>query len=533
MGERRIVSFHCIFSNTSPENRVRHKKCDETRPSCINCSSTGRKCDGYAEIQPRSERSHAASVSHEWQTSEGSENVKGSILKAHVRLPIAMADPCKIGLSAHECFFLDFFRNVGAFDFAGYPIGNFLNVLVRQIGESQPSVKHASIALTSMGHTRAQAYFDDGRGKLKDFALRQTRTSISHLPQQPTSEDLLSRRAHREVVMTMRCILALLAQTQNELETYKMHLAYGLRAMQEWQDADFDGSSIAPMLSVLLADLNWRLQIASKPASFPQDDNPLLLNASCFCDFNVSTAEYTVNPHWEQWSHIMLRPDQGNRFASNPDCPDRILLGSRIAFLFKVRIYSRHLKACLDQVRDSAAPQSIRDLSTALRLWDQFACAIVAAALGEDEGAIFRPSQMKYDAAFAYFRRVNEFGKKILQSQARQNVSAPTFPIDYAVGTPLFFCGFYCRDWSTRREALRLLKALEERFRGSDAIALLPMKISALERIIDIESHGLQPGNAVPEVARIHYVEYTGRPGSSDILFSYCPVGMDGLVEIL
>ena len=59
------------------------------------------------------------------------------------------------------------------------------------------------------------------------------------------------------------------------------------------------------------------------------------------------------------------------------------------------------------------------------------------------------------------------------------------------------------------------------------------MKISALERIIDIESHGLQPENVVPESARIQYVIFTGCPGSSNIRFSYRPVGMDGLVEIL
>ena len=158
---------------------------------------------------------------------------------------------------------------------------------------------------------------------------------------------------------------------------------------------------------------------------------------------------------------------------------------------------------------------------------------MVAAALADDQGAIFKPSHMKYDAVWSYFRRINEFGKKFLQSLLFRNASIPILPIDSAVGTPLFFCGFYCRDWSTRREALRILKALGERFKASDAIGFLPMKISALERIIDIESHGLQPGDVVPELARIQYVEFTGHPGSSDVRFSYRPVGVDGLVEIL
>ena len=214
--------------------------------------------------------------------------------------PIAMSDPGKVGLSTDECFFLDFFRNIGAFDYVAYPTNNFLYGVVLQVGESQPSVKHAAMALTSTGHSRAGHYFGLARSeKLNDFVLRQTSKAIAFLLQQTGPKDLLSRRTHREVVMTMCGILALIAQCQNELGTYKMHLAYGLRAMQEWQDAGFDGSSIAPTLSTLLSLQNYSLQIASNPASFLQDDNPFLLDTSCFCDFNVSTAEYTVNRHWK------------------------------------------------------------------------------------------------------------------------------------------------------------------------------------------------------------------------------------------
>lgn len=34
--------------------KIRHKKCDETKPACRRCTSTGRKCDGYAPVgRPR------------------------------------------------------------------------------------------------------------------------------------------------------------------------------------------------------------------------------------------------------------------------------------------------------------------------------------------------------------------------------------------------------------------------------------------------------------------------------------------------
>ena len=443
-----------------------------------------------------------------------------------------MTDPGKSGLSTDECFVLDFFRNIGAYDYVGYPINAFIHGVVRQIGESQPSVKHAAMALTSIGHSGAEGCFGAESAKLNYFVLRQTSKAITHLLQQPTPKDPLNRRTHREVVMTMCGVLALLARSQNDLETMKMHLDHGQRAMREWQEADFDGSSIAPTLSALLVGENWRLQIASNPASFLQDDNPLLLDAPVLDDFSFSHIEYTVDGHWHFWSTFVLYGDKfPNLFYSRSYHPDGVLTSHIICFLFKVRIFTRQLKTCIEQLAFSP-PQSIQDLSTALSLWDQVVCAMVAAALADDEGAIFKPSHMKYDAVFVYFQRINELGKKILRSLIR-NVSTPALPIDSAVGIPLFFCGYYCRDWSTRREALRLLKVLSERFKGSDAASFLPMKISALERIIDVESHGLKPGDVVPELARIHYVVFTGHRGSSNIRFSYRPVGMDGLVEIL
>ena len=139
----------------------------------------------------------------------------------------------------------------------------------------------------------------------------------------------------------------------------------------------------------------------------------------------------------------------------------------------------------------------------------------------------------RYDAFLVYFRRINETVKKILHAQIRRNVSVPAFPIDDAAGMPLFLCGYCCRAWSTRREALHLLKTWETGFKDSHITRFLAAKITALERIIEVEPQGLQPGRMIPESARIDFVRFTASPGSSNIRFSYRPVVMDELVEIL
>lgn len=47
---------------THQSQRIRRIKCDETKPHCQRCTSTGRKCDGYSSL-PFSRRDlHAASL---------------------------------------------------------------------------------------------------------------------------------------------------------------------------------------------------------------------------------------------------------------------------------------------------------------------------------------------------------------------------------------------------------------------------------------------------------------------------------------
>ena len=458
------------------------------------------------------------------------------VAKAPEGLCIVMVDPNKVGLTSHECFFLDLCRSSGIVYFASYPGDDLLNGYVRQIAESQPAIKHAAIAGTVLGNPYSKLYFGSGNEKAKkvnEFVMRQTSKAIRYLLQKPTPKDPLDKRAHREVVMTMCGVLAQMSMGLDQLDTYRMHVEHGQRAMQEWEDEDFNHSSIAPTLSIFLAQENCLVQMSSNPALFLHNDNPFLRQASSFCDFKMSTAEHIVSGHWHIWSYLVLRDGViPNGLAGWSEYPDGILKSTAITFLVKVQMYKRLLKDCIEQAGFSAT-QSLRDLWMPLALWDQVACAMVGAALAMDESTIFKPSQMKYDAVLAYFRRINELAKKIVRSLAQQDASTLSYSVDYVVGTALFFCGFYCRDWSTRREALHLLKVLGERYKGSDALGFLPMKISALKLIIDIESHGLQPEDMVPEFARIQYVEFSGSPGSPNIRFSYRPVGMDGLAEIL
>ena len=434
-----------------------------------------------------------------------------------------MVEPGKVGLSTRERFFLDFFSTEGAFEFTGPPYDILVDEFARQLGTEQPAVAHAAIALTARDkfYKRYWEHSGQSREKLHSFVLGQTSKSIAHLLQQPSSEGLTNRRAHRELVFTTSMILTCLANCQDDHAALQMHVMHAQRAMQEWEEAGFDNSPIGALLFQTVLNMDFRLKSHYQPALFLQDDHPLLLRAAWdMANFNLSYFEHHVNRYFDIWPTVMLSQLPDGFSAGALDDSDSVLRTWKVSAMFKARIWARQLSAYIQFV-GPPVPQSLQDLLTVLRLWEQAVCAKISAAVAADEDVVFKPLQMRYDVLWAYFRRINEFGKKLLQSQLRQDVSKPAFPIDRAVITPLFFCGLHCRDWSIRREALRLVKAWGERFEGSSTTASLPMMLSALERIIDIESIGLQPGSVVPESSRIHFMKVTGRPGSSNIGFSY------------
>jgi hypothetical protein len=94
-------------------SRIRKVKCDEARPSCIRCTSTGRKCDGYAG-QPYA---------------------------------TALSAGVKLHVSVSEYRALDFFcRRVAAAIAGTLDPEAFWTRTVHQASQNEPAVRHAVVA---------------------------------------------------------------------------------------------------------------------------------------------------------------------------------------------------------------------------------------------------------------------------------------------------------------------------------------------------------------------------------------------------
>ncbi|PMD48021.1 hypothetical protein L207DRAFT_357 [Hyaloscypha variabilis F] len=132
--------------------KIRHKKCDEARPSCSQCSSTGRRCDlnqSYAAHQAKSSDMPLAG------RPGMSLQLLGSGLPPHLR-----------NFTHAEASHFDYFRLVSARDFALCFESALWESLLLRSAHLEPSICHAALAIAALSrhqYSPKQVWDDTGR----------------------------------------------------------------------------------------------------------------------------------------------------------------------------------------------------------------------------------------------------------------------------------------------------------------------------------------------------------------------------------
>ncbi len=163
------------YRETNKWYRARHVKCDEARPSCLRCTETGRRCDGYGAL-----------------TSQGSAPSSSSQLRI-----ASYAIPFQVPGSQKDRQMLHYFCVQGAADLSGHLPSKFWTRLVLQRSHDEPAVRHAVVTLSSMhmDHTTSGDACSRGShedpGVLYNRALRSLRRYLnggknSHPERQPS-----------------------------------------------------------------------------------------------------------------------------------------------------------------------------------------------------------------------------------------------------------------------------------------------------------------------------------------------------------
>ena len=116
-------------------NRTRKIKCDGARPRCLRCSSSGRTCEGYTQVS----QSKQIQIWH----SEQQYHEDFAVIELERALATLIAN-------AEEKRALYYFREKAAPVLSGSLDSDFWSRLVLQVGDSEPAVRLAIMAVGSL-----------------------------------------------------------------------------------------------------------------------------------------------------------------------------------------------------------------------------------------------------------------------------------------------------------------------------------------------------------------------------------------------
>jgi hypothetical protein len=129
--------------------RIRRVKCDETKPACQRCLSTGRACDGYGVW---------AGWNRYTSSTNSNPNIRGPKSLTYHNMPVPLN-----GSTKEELVYFDFFCRRTALKLPGVFESTFWEHLIFQASSSEPAVLHAVIALASAHRSEETTFGNDAR----------------------------------------------------------------------------------------------------------------------------------------------------------------------------------------------------------------------------------------------------------------------------------------------------------------------------------------------------------------------------------
>ncbi|KAI7287423.1 hypothetical protein KC345_g566 [Hortaea werneckii] len=454
--------------------KIRRVKCDEAKPECNRCTSTGRKCDGY-EIPPRRNRALAA------QTTPSPQPC----------LEVARG-------SQDELRALEFFHVRTAPGLSSYFDADFWTRLVVQISSSEPSIRHAMVAVGAFHllrekfpvtlSTDEQAHKHDPLAtavpvrKLAQvhedpFALVQYNKAIVHL-----AKRLQDPTAATEIAL-LACILFVCIEfLRGEAELAISHFKSGM--------------------GIAIQSLNFGSRKMARPASERLRNDTLPF-------FNRLELLSTLFGNDAPWEYpVELQYVIPEEFANVKEARDSLvhLMNLSLRFIrhMKYRKYDRIVSPD-DLARQETLHRHVTKWET--KFDTLLANDISLTAKDLDATKILRvhqrvmhiwllastqPEECRTDVFTEEFEDIVSLGEA-LQTEAgsreQRQEYATTFLFDMVIVSPMYFVATKCRHPQIRRRAIKLLRHTKRRE------SLWDSNVSAAiaERVVAIEEQHLSP----------------------------------------
>ncbi|KFZ07625.1 hypothetical protein V501_06273, partial [Pseudogymnoascus sp. VKM F-4519 (FW-2642)] len=528
--------------------KLRGVKCDEAKPICRRCISTGRTCDGYgiwggggnaygsvSRITNSSRPPRSLPLTTITTTTITTSTCTASPLTSTRTLP-----PLLGATTQHEHRAFEYFLHRTSRKLPGIFDSPFWSTLVFQASACDPAVLHALIALGAVDlgkATRELACVAERVRGYERVALVQYNKAIVSLGVHFRRGGGDARRVALITCMLFICIELL----RERFKTANTHLGNGLKLLSEMRRGEGGRKGGGELV------VNTELESV--------DD--YLVEA--FTRFNIHSSLfgqdtillYTIAPHPSCADHAIPRAFTTFRIARL--YLDTLInaiynLAHQVASLPHASPIPKHytntqstLRSSLDQWLQ-AFQTSLHTLTTQhpliaplvtplLYTYYTMSTIILSAALSPRDELVYDSHTSAFESMIRLMRGVFE---TILSAHAPlgdEIPDPPGFTADMGFIPPLFFVVLKCRDRGVRREALELLDGAPHREGLWDGI----MAGGVGRRVVEIEEGGGgDEKGMVPAWARVYDVRVVlrdGWEGKAELRFRRCGEGGEESVE--
>lgn len=475
-------------------------KCDEEKPFCRRCQSTGRTCDGYSTAKiPRYQ------VTTQKPTST-------------FVLPRTIFPKCPGSYQERRCF--SYFHNRTATMLAGYFDSKFWEQLILQISVAEPAIRHGIVALGSLHEARSDINETDIEHNLPDaalhFSLQQYNKSIAYL------NNHMSVESGQSVEVVLMCCMLFISfeSLQGNHDSSRRHLVSGAKILSQWQSSNHRKPST--MVEKHLLPMFTRLNVQIKA----------LIDASLF-DLHIESLDYDLAPksfsdlqeasnffyilmdrlfdliridenHISTWSSLsttfvdnIIVSDQS---MSSEWTPTQLATAQEETQKLK-SLFCQWLSRFDAFLSQSTVKMDNRELSAAILLRLHYTSSwLLLITCGYRLESVF-------DQYRSQFEQIVSLSTSLITVANAEGLRSRSFNIwlDMGVIPPLYYAATRCRDPLIRRRAIQLLRRPRTEGAWDAGAAAL-----VAERLCTLEEEGLvmvKDAKDVPESARIHVLK--------------------------
>ncbi|KAL8983206.1 MAG: hypothetical protein Q9177_005041 [Variospora cf. flavescens] len=442
-----------------PFRRIRHIKCDETKPACKKCTSTGRQCDGYVP-----QKTTGAVAIRQKDPTDCNTVCEDSWL--------SLATPTYWSGTVDELRAFEYFRIQTSEDLA-YSLNSSMEELVLQTSHHHEAIRHAAIALGSLGETICINSLSPGCGsktlfwERHDFACTQYYKSVRLLQQDIGRNDLESVN-----FALISCFLFVVFEfLQGNDQSAVVHLRSGLKIFRQQSLPTSNHvkphtiqAEIARIFRILDTQLiTWcDLRTFAPNRHIPMHD-PISREM-------VPESFDTLDEASDQLRHLISRVYRFRRDASKHDsAPTRAQVPASVylereALLDALDVHRRRLGKYLAGSHAMARRPEDHHRITVLRINRKVTTLMLATYLEPHESLLYAESQPHFwqivSVAALTLRPETSEARQRMMGGMHANVPCRRQVFDFFAGLiqPLYFTAIKCPDRETAMKAIELLE---------------------------------------------------------------------------